>query len=375
MRILNLSESSSAGGISSTVYWMARGFAEEANAGTIQIITAALSVRPTGWLFDRMKQDRLDLVWVACGKPPDCGVIGRIVDLIDRYEIDILHTNGCRGDFYVRSMFDLRLKRRPHVITRHGLPVVQPLTNKVYSILDWRPTRLADRVIAVDSHTRDWLRNDWSVSPDKVRLIHNAAPTFRGPSADVLEKMRCDLGLRKDGLVALYLGRLSGEKGLFELIEAHRSLECRGKAVELLIVGNGYLKDDLMRIAQSHPAGRDIKFIEEQLSVAPYLALCDVLVLPSYQEGLPMVVLEAMSAGKPVIATSVGGIPDLIEDGINGILVAPHDPVSLKKAFEYLLERPEAAAEMGRRGLDLVRNDFSLSQAVRALTKLYAELV
>ncbi len=372
IRVLNLSENAEFGGINAVAVQLARGFQQH---GGVEMVFGVLSERPGGWLFDRMRMEQIPLEWLAVGKPPDWQILGRLKKMITKKGIDIVHTNGYRGDFYIRTMLDLRFVHLPAVVTKHGLPPAIPWLNKFYSWLDRRPTFLADRTIAVDSFTMEWMMKRWNIAREKMRLIHNPAAFGLVPGKEEIRSVRNQLGLADGAFIALYLGRLEREKGLFELIAAHRQLCQEGLKFLLLIVGDGQARAELMDVASRDPAVDYIKFIAPQLITTAYLALADVLVLPSYHEGLPMALLEAMAAAKPIIATSVGGIPDLLRNLEEGILIPPHDIQALSEALRLVHDHRSLALKMGKNACRRAAADFAVAKIADAMTDLYRELV
>ncbi len=351
---------------------LARGFAQR---GDVKLISVVLSHSDQGWLFDRMSQEQLRLEWIPCYKPPDLHVLSRLKDIVSKCAIDIIHTNGYRGNIYVRTLLDLKMLDLPTVVTTHGLPVLGSFRARVYGRLDRRPTRLANRIIAVDAFTMKQLVDKWRVSEERVRLIHNPAPAYFPPSPEEILALHNQLELESDNFIVLFLGRLEREKGLFELIAAHRRIYEKGRRFLLLIVGEGYSRAQLEEYAGMHPAGKYVKFLGAQILTATYLAICDVLILPSHQEGLPMVVLEAMVAGKPLIATLVGGIPDVVRDKQDGILIPPQNPNTIVQAIEFMMDNSTIALEMGRTAKERSARLFSVTDVVDAMAKVYQELV
>jgi glycosyltransferase involved in cell wall biosynthesis len=200
--------------------------------------------------------------------------------------------------------------------------------------------------------------------PMVERLVELGAPRERavlvenGVDRDTFQprdkrEARRELGLPEDANVIVFVGRLEKEKGAPELVDALRLVAQRRSTrqrppVHLVFVGDGSLRRELERHAQhlaNAPAGEDVgarvrlagpKPLEE---VARHLAAADLLALPSWAEGTPNVVLEALAAGRPVVATRVGGIPDVVHDGETGLLVPPHDVSALAAALDDALER------------------------------------
>jgi glycosyltransferase involved in cell wall biosynthesis len=370
IRVLDLCEAPVMGGPNTLLLTLSKGFA---NRDDVELIYAVLSNKPRGWLFDRMKEEGLPLYWIPCYRPPDIGVLRRIRKIIIEHHVDVVHTQFYRGDFYVRSLIDLNLVNLPTVITKHGLPPQYPLRNRLYTYLDKRPTRLATKVIAVDGHTKRVLVNFWKIPEYKIQLIHNPAPSMEKTGDEELSDLRQKLNFNTSIFIVLYLGRIEEDKGVNELFAAHESIHKKGLKLYTLFVGDGASKNSLMDRARSSPYGEFIRFVDQQLYVGPYLALADLVILPSYAEGLPMVLLESMAAAKPIVASNVGGIPDLVDHGINGFLVPPKDIEQLASAITCLVNNPEVMAEMGKRGQEKARTEFSLDSVVDANIRVYED--
>ena len=168
----------------------------------------------------------------------------------------------------------------------------------------------------------------------------------------------------------LFVGRLAAVKGLRVLLDALARL--RGPAVELTIVGDGPDRPDLERLAA--PLGEAVRFTGylSQAEVAEAMAATDIFVLPSFAEGVPVVLMEAMAAGKPVIATQVAGVGELVEDGVSGRIVPPGDAEALARAIEGLAAAPELRARMGIAGRDQVCAQFDIRGEAARLAALFA---
>ena len=143
----------------------------------------------------------------------------------------------------------------------------------------------------------------------------------------------------------------------------------------LLVVGEGSARENVVSFSRTNSCGEYIRWVAPQLDVTPYLAVCDLFVLPSYAEGLPFSVLEAMSAGKPVIATRVGGIPEAVVHQLNGILIQPKDVDSLIQALSFMLKTKGIASQMGIKGHEIVLHNFSLVSMVEKICSIYREIV
>lgn len=172
-----------------------------------------------------------------------------------------------------------------------------------------------------------------------------------------------------------FLGRIGAEKGAWDLLEAARRLRRNFVGLEVKFGGDGNVRD-LMGRAAALGIGDAVEAIgwvdgEEKLR---RLAECTVFVLPSYAEGLPMAVLEAMAAGAPVVTTKVGGIPDVIKNGLDGLLIEPGDVEGLARAVESLLTDPRMRDRLSAAGKRKVLECFTLERITPLVEKLYGEL-
>lgn len=216
-------------------------------------------------------------------------------------------------------------------------------------------------VIALTEHWRAWLAGvtghpNVVCIPNPVRA--HPAPARRG---------------RRD--VVLFFGRIEEAKGMPELLRAFAALRASVPDAELVCAGSGGI-EAATRQAEALGIGGAVRFpgwVGEAEKRA-WLARASVFVLPSRAEGLPMSLLEAMAAGVPVVASAVGGIPDVVKHGVNGLLVAPGDTLDLLRAMRRLLREPQLAAALGAAGRETVRAQHAPEQALARLGEVYASL-
>ena len=232
-----------------------------------------------------------------------------------------------------------------------------------------------DRVIAVSRCTAEDLtsRAGIRVDPRKVTTILNGLDLDRVRSASAVA--RADLELGHAARVLTTVANFVPMKGHRWLLEAMPRILARFPDATLVLAGSGPgLEAARERVAAAGVAPR-VRILGPRADGAGLLALSDVVVVPSVAaEGLPIVILEAFALGKPVVATRVGGIPEVIQDGETGLLVPPGDPQALADAVSALLADPARAAAMGARAREAVRTGFSADGMVRQIERLYLEL-
>lgn len=175
-----------------------------------------------------------------------------------------------------------------------------------------------------------------------------------------------------DKIVIGYVGRLIPKKGLTYLFSAAKQIRNKHPNIVLLVIGDGPQRHELETMAKN--SGLETIFTGWQSDVLPYYALMDVFVLPSFFEGLPNVILEAMAMKKAIVATTIGGNPDLVHDGQNGFLVPPGDAKALENSIETLVSDTDLRLKMGHESRSIVKRDFDWDIIVPKAEKIYEEI-
>jgi glycosyltransferase involved in cell wall biosynthesis len=246
---------------------------------------------------------------------------------------------------------------------------------QIYNQLDRWSLRSARRVITVCEPFRQQLVHI-GVAREKIQVVHNSvAFPLRKPDAQSLLDLRSKYGLGKDDRVFLTVGRLSREKGHADLLHALHRLRTEVPQLrwKLLLAGSGPELPRLQSKAETLGLSNRLVFAGYQADVLPLYFLADFFVLPSHSEGSPHVLLEAMSAGVPILATAVGGVPELINSSMAS-LVRPRDPAALASALLSLLDAPQLMRERtvaARRKAEL---DFSHEAYWKQMLGIYRDV-
>lgn len=289
------------------------------------------------------------------------GMFVELTSLLNRLEPDIVHTHLFGGHLWgqVASM----LNRVPLVVASEQNTDVDigELKHRIKQVLSYS----ADLVVAASSAIRDFLVKKEHVSADKIVVVRNAVEIERYlnlPPPKFEEKLRL-----------LAIGRLEEQKGhdiLLEALSQLQQLPC-----ELTVVGEGSLLEDLVDRATLLHLNDRVHFVGTILDVAPLIAKHDVIVMPSRWEGIGLVVMEGMAAARPVVASRVGGIPELIEHGQTGLLVPPDDASALADALRWVWENPSAARALGAAARESARANFDVRKMVAEYERFYAHLI
>jgi len=206
------------------------------------------------------------------------------------------------------------------------------------------------------------------VKPEKVKVIINGVELPQN-DVDPLKK-RAELGLNPLDMVIMHVANLRPVKGHKYLIEAFAGVEKRFAGIRLVLIGKDELNGELQSLAKSLNVQDKVLFLGQRLDVDELLAVSDICVLPSLSEGLSNAILEYMSHGKPVIATRVGGNPEIIQHGYNGLLVDKANAQQLAAALLELIESEHQRTTLGTNGLNMIQYHFSIQAMMNNYQKV-----
>jgi glycosyltransferase involved in cell wall biosynthesis len=239
--------------------------------------------------------------------------------------------------------------------------------------LSWA-SRRGDAFISVSKEISKELEGG-GIPSDKIHLIPYVLDTehFKPVSLEERAALRIQLGLSGD-TYACYTGRLVPEKGLDLLLQAWAQIIQTGSAAKLILVGDGDQRQNLEGIVKKLDLTSHVTFTGAVPDTAPYLQACDIYVQPSFTEGLPISMLEAMSCSLPVLATTVGGATDLIRDHQNGLLIPPHDVDSLHNCLADLVANSNLRKQLGDQARQDVNDYCAIEKIGQAHLNLYQKL-
>jgi glycosyltransferase involved in cell wall biosynthesis len=294
-----------------------------------------------------------------------------ITENLEKLGTDVLLCHGYKANLLGR----IAARRRGI----HAIAVARGWTGesmrvRVYEALDRLHLHCMDAVVAVSDAQAAKVRR-CGVRSESVRVIHNAidAERFTSPDAAYDAKLR-RLFRKPPARIVAAAGRLSPEKGFEVFAEAAALVRRRDSSVGFVVFGDGPCRDRIARRVAA--AGFDGSFVMAgfRADLDQFLPFFDLFVLPSYTEGLPNVVLESFAAGVPVVATAVGGTPEIVEDGASGFLVPPGNPQALADRILEALANEDHLRDMGLSGRQTVVERFTFSAQARRYRQLFADL-
>jgi glycosyltransferase involved in cell wall biosynthesis len=309
--------------------------------------------------------------------PGDIAAVGKLVILLKKNTTDIVHAHSSRAGLVGRLAANLA--GVPAVIlTVHSSIFYQgrPLWEKsLFALCERLLAVFTGRIITVSNALRREVIDREKISPEKVVTVYNGIVPEDFSLKPDREYLQKTAGIPADRRLVGTVARLALQKGVDSFIRAAARLSSHPDGPLFLIVGDGPLRAKLEREVRNCNLGGRVFFTGQRYDVNRIMPCLDVFVLASVTEGLPLTVLEAMAAGRPVVATRVGGIPEAVSDGIDGILVNPGDICGLAAAIGKLLSDPDRSAEMGNKGRLRVISDFTVKKMVSGTERIYTELV
>ncbi|WP_376790593.1 glycosyltransferase [Thermoflexus sp.] len=329
-------------------------------------------------LFDRQGTDletMLDRagvrVWyLGKRKGFDPRMYGRLARVFQEFRPDVVHTH----QYVLRYLLPLVLARRARgwIHTVHN--VAEKEVDKPGRWVHRAAFRMGVVPVAIAKEVARSIERVYALKG--VPLIPNGIPVAEySLGEDVRKAWRAREGYAEEDVLLVSVARMSPPKNHPLLIRAFATVACRDRRLRLLLVGDGPLRPELEDQVRVLGLENKVRFLGVRSDVPEILATADVFVLSSEWEGNPLSVMEAMAAGKPVIATAVGGVPELVEDGVSGLLVPPADAGALAEAIWKVVDDPELRVRMGCAAFRRAKERFDVGVMVRGYEALYEQLL
>jgi glycosyltransferase involved in cell wall biosynthesis len=319
------------------------------------------------------EKPHLGLIYIFSKNKLDLKVLKQIYGIINQENIAFIHSHGYKPSFY--CLLSYLFYHVPYIITCH-LWTRETYRMGLYNLVDKISMIFAKKVIAVSRPIAKDICS-WRVLRKKVKVINNGInidkySDYRNSFNP--KKLREELGLKENTRLVGTLGRLTFQKAHHYLIEAAKITLKHQKDIEFLIGGEGHRMEFLKDLTIKYGIADRFHFIGFRSDAINVLKLLDVFVLCSIDEGLPIVLLEAMSAGIPVITTDVGEIPMVIQDNLNGIIIKKGDVKLLADSITRLLNDDALCKGLAKRGRETVESEFSIGKMTAGYLEIYGEV-
>ncbi len=325
----------------------------------------------SGSVFEKMVEETgIPIYYLNKHKGFDPRMIFELHSLFARLKPDVVHTHLSVLRYSLLPAFLCGIPLRVHTV--HN--VAERETDSLGKIIRHLAFRLGKVIpVGVSGKVSETVKELYGINAE---VIYNGIPVKRFRKIDNRHlRGKIYENVKDSDVVFIHIARFGAQKNHRLLISAFRRALRRKRNLKLLLVGDGELRNEMENIVKAENLERDVFFLGLRKDVPELLSVSDVFVLSSDWEGLPMTVLEAMAAGKPVISTSVGGVPELVKNNSTGILVPPGNETLLCEAMIRLADAPDLREKMGKNGQNLVSDFFDIDLSAKKYKELYLRML
>ena len=301
----------------------------------------------------------------------DIRALWKLIQLLGREKVDLLCAHGYKST--VMGWWAGKKVGIPVIAFSRGYTA----ENKKVAFYEWLERRALSRldaIIFVSEGQRKRLES-FGIRGRKSWVVHNAISVNSTGTTDKRKEIFEEFGIPSNATMVVSAGRLSPEKGHRFLVEAIGMLKGSINNTHFVFCGDGPCQKELGKQSKELGISEICHFVGFRRDIDEIFQAMDLMVLPSLTEGLPNVVLEAFACAKPVVATAVGGVPEIVEDGINGILVPKERPDLLADAIKDCLAIPDKRRAMGEAGYQKVKSEFTFESQTQKLETIYDEVL
>jgi len=355
MNVVHINTARSWGGGEVQTYYLIKGLRDQGIENT-------LVAQPNSPLAAKASKDGIAIKEIPMKGEWDIIAILRIRQLLRRIQPDILHLHTSHAHALGLLAGRLAKVKRILVTRRMDCSIREPLSRIKYNTVD--------KIAAISKSVRQALITS-GVKESKVTVIYSAVEY---PPPPPKTDLRQQLALTKQHRVLGTVANLVKVKGHKYLVEAMLKVKQKFPETKLLLVGEGPLRGKLERLTKAFDLQNEIIFLGFRRDIPEILATLDIFVSVSVKEGLGVSLLEASSYGVPIVAGNVGGIPEIVQDGVTGFLVPPRDSEALAEKIIHVLDHPQEARKMGENAREKIKNHFSVQDMTRSYTRLYQSM-
>ena len=306
-----------------------------------------------------------------CSKPFDPRTVYQIRKYMTQNRVDIIHAHGYKANFY--ALMSTIFCKVPCMATCHPwLETGDSLRATFYTFLDRLLLGRFKKIVAISEELKKEILQEGR-SKLKITVIENGIDISRFSNNYNTEQVRRELGIADNFRIIGTIGRLSPEKAHLDLLEAAKMLKESFANVFVLIVGDGPMRANLEAAIEKLGLNNNVLITGVRNDIPDILAIFDIFVLPSHSEGLPIALLEAMAAKKPIIATNVGSIPNVLSQKKSGILIPPRDVYLLKNAMAELLGNSSKADLFAQNAYTTVEAQYSSKRMTEEYMDIYEQ--
>lgn len=358
MPVLHLIETGGPGGAEHMLLGMTRHLGDSFHS--------TVGLLKSGWLENQVRQRNLAHVRIQGGAWGDLGCIRQLARVVNTSGIKVMHSH----EFYMNVLGAAvsRLTGVPLIATIHGKNYY-PDKRRRRLLYRWVASSAA-AVVTVSEDLRAFFCRTTGVTPSRVTVVYNGIDTALWGPAVSDPNLRAQCSIPEEAVVVGAIGNLYPVKGHIDLVRALPLIKAECPTIHVVILGRGDERDLLEREAASLGVGDRLHLVGFQEDARRWLNIMDCFVMPSLSEGMPLSLLEAMSAQLPVVVTGVGGIPEVVTHGESGWLVPPHQPDVLAKTIIHVVSNPSLSRSIAARARTRIETRFS----ARAMACAYGEL-
>ena len=303
-------------------------------------------------------------------------LVPRLIGILRRGRYDVVHTHLLKADSY-GTLAGVLAGTPVRIASKHNdeRALLKPPVAVVHGLI----SRLDHRVVVLSDYVGRYINGVGMVDRGRITRVYYGLPASSAATPEVGPRLRAELGISPETPLVSTVGRLTEQKGLLYLLEAMAMVRQRRPEARLLVVGDAQdgrdeYKQELLQARSRLELQESVIFTGVREDVPAVMQAIDLFVMASLWEGFGLVFLEAMAAAKPIVATRVSAVPEVVEEGVTGLLVPPRDPKALAEAMLSLLADRELARSMGRAGLLRLQERFTEERMVDEIEELYLEL-
>jgi len=326
-------------------------------------------------LIQRLSRTDTDITILNKRKGNDLTIPFKIAKICNRKQIDIIHARG--WTMYAEGLLASKISPsvKKFIYGFHGKTFEDVLKKKRRRIfMQWLLAKFTDQIVTLTEEMRDDYASSFHINKKKITIINNGIDIQKFSKKIDKSKIRNKFGISPEEIVLGCVARLDPVKDLISLLKGYKIAQKCKPNISLIIVGNGPCMEQIKKYANKFKFKNKIVFTGMRNDIPKLLKLMDIYVQTSLYEGMSNTILEAMAAGLPVIATSVGGNNEIVINKKTGILIPPKNLEALSKAIICLYVDPEKRKEYGKHGHLRVKHSFSMEKMVTSYQDLYDNL-